>query len=87
MLQRLRDESHRFAISFHRELRGKRMTESALDGIAGLGENRKKRLTKELGGVKAVKIASLEQLKELSWLPDAVAEAVYAKLHDPAPRR
>jgi excinuclease ABC subunit C len=86
MLQRLRDESHRFAISFHRELRGKRMTTSALDGIAGLGETRKKRLTKELGGVKAVKTASLEQLKELSWLPDAVAEAVYAKLHDPAPR-
>jgi len=86
MLQRLRDESHRFAISFHRELRGKRMTTSALDGIAGLGETRKKRLTKELGGVKAVKTASLEQLKALSWLPDAVAEAVYAKLHDPTPR-
>ncbi len=86
MLQRLRDESHRFAISFHRELRAKRMTTSALDGIAGLGETRKKRLTKELGGVKAVKTASLEQLKDLSWLPDAVAEAVYAKLHDPAPR-
>jgi excinuclease ABC subunit C len=86
MLQRLRDESHRFAISFHRELRGKRMTTSALDGIPGLGESRKKRLTKELGGVKAVKTASLETLKDLSWLPDTVAEAVYAKLHDPAPR-
>ncbi|MGN6696317.1 MAG: excinuclease ABC subunit UvrC [Aquihabitans sp.] len=83
MLQRLRDESHRFAITFHRELRGKRMTTSALDGIPGLGETRKKRLTKELGGVKAVKTASLETLKDLSWLPDAVAEAVYAKLHDP----
>ena len=83
LLQRLRDESHRFAITFHRELRGKRMTTSALDGIPGLGETRKKRLTKELGGVKAVKLASLEQLKALSWLPDAVAEAVYAKLHDP----
>jgi excinuclease ABC subunit C len=82
MLQRLRDESHRFAITFHRELRGKRMTTSALDGIPGLGETRKKRLTKELGGVKAVKTASLETLKDLSWLPDAVAEAVYAKLHD-----
>ena len=86
LLQRLRDESHRFAITFHRELRGKRMTSSALDGIAGLGETRKTRLTKELGGVKAVKIASLDELKAISWLPDAVAEAVYAKLHDPAPR-
>jgi len=84
MLQRLRDESHRFAISFHRELRAKRMTTSALDGIAGLGETRKKRLTKELGGVKAVKAASLADLKALSWLPDTVAEAVHAKLHDPA---
>jgi excinuclease ABC subunit C len=82
MLQRLRDESHRFAISFHRELRGKRMTVSALDGIPGLGETRKKRLTKELGGVTAVKKASLEELKALSWLPDPVAEAVHAKLHE-----
>ena len=83
LLQRLRDESHRFAISFHRELRGKRMTSSALDGIPGLGETRRKRLTKELGGVKAVKLASIEQLKALSWLPDAVAEAVHQKLHAP----
>ena len=86
MLQRLRDESHRFAITFHRELRGKRMTASALDGIPGLGETRKKRLTKELGGIKAVKEASLETLKDLSWLPDPVAEAVHAKLHDPRHR-
>lgn len=83
LLQRIRDESHRFAITFHRELRGKRMTTSVLDGIPGLGETRKKRLTKELGGVKAVKVASLEQLKSLSWLPDAVAEAVYEKIHGP----
>jgi excinuclease ABC subunit C len=83
LLQRLRDESHRFAITFHRELRGKRMTTSVLDGIAGLGETRRKRLVKELGGVKAVKAASLEDLRALSWLPDAVAEAVYEKLHAP----
>jgi excinuclease ABC subunit C len=82
MLQRLRDESHRFAITFHRELRNKRMTTSALDGIAGLGETRRKRLAKELGGVNAVKQASLDDLRALSWLPDTVAEAVYAKLHD-----
>ncbi|HEX7133387.1 MAG TPA: excinuclease ABC subunit UvrC [Iamia sp.] len=81
MLQRIRDESHRFAITFHRERRGKRMTTSVLDGIPGLGETRKKRLTKELGGVRAVQAASLEDLKALSWLPDAVAEAVHAKVH------
>ena len=69
MLQRIRDESHRFAITFHRQLRDKRMTKSALDGIPGLGPTRKKRLTKELGGVNAVKRADLETLKALSWLP------------------
>ena len=61
MLQRLRDEAHRFAITYHRELRGKRMTTSVLDGIKGLGETRRKRLVKELGGIKAVKEASLER--------------------------
>ncbi|CAB4890137.1 unannotated protein [freshwater metagenome] len=83
MLQRIRDEAHRFANSFHRELRGKRMTKSALDDIAGLGDNRKTRLAKELGGVNAVKKASLDTLKSLTWLPDAVAETVYAKFHPP----
>ena len=82
MLQRLRDEAHRFAITYHRELRAKRMTKSVLDDIPGLGEARKKRLTKELGGVAAVKTASLEQLKALSWLPEAVALAVHDKIHD-----
>jgi excinuclease ABC subunit C len=82
LLQRIRDESHRFAITFHRELRNKRMTKSVLDDIAGLGETRRKRLLKELGGVTAVRGAELTTLKELSWLPDTVAEAVYAKTHD-----
>jgi excinuclease ABC subunit C len=81
LLQRIRDESHRFAITYHRQLRDKRMTASVLDDIAGLGPTRKKRLNKELGGVNKVKIASLETLKELSWLPNAVAEAVYEKVH------
>ena len=81
MLQRIRDEAHRFANTFHRELRGKRMVSSSLDGIAGLGEARAKRLVKELGGVNAVKAASLEDLKLLSWLPESVAEAVHQKFH------
>ncbi len=83
MLQRIRDESHRFAITFHRQLRDKRMTKSALDGIPGLGPTRKKRLAKELGGVNAVKRSDLETLKNLSWLPDEVAENVYRALHSP----
>ena len=83
MLQRIRDESHRFAITFHRQLRDKRMTKSALDGIPGLGPTRKKRLTKELGGVNGVKRADQETLKALSWLPDEVAENVFRALHRP----
>jgi excinuclease ABC subunit C len=81
LLQRIRDESHRFAIGFHRELRGKRMTTSALDDIPGLGEVRRKRLVKEIGGVAALKRVSLDTLRELTWLPDAVADAVHARLH------
>ena len=71
----------------HRELRGKRMTTSVLDGIPGLGETRKKRLVKELGGVGKVKQASLEELKALTWLPDKVAEAVHDKIHAAPTRR
>jgi excinuclease ABC subunit C len=81
MLQRIRDESHRFAITFHRELRGKRMTKSVLDDVPGLGEVRRKRLVKELGSVNAVKQADLDTLKALSWLPDHVAEALHDKIH------
>jgi excinuclease ABC subunit C len=81
MLQRIRDEAHRFANSFHRERRSKRMTVSALDGIPGLGEVRRKKLTKAFGGVNAVKRADLDELRALSFLPDAVAEAVHTKFH------
>ncbi len=84
LLQRIRDESHRFAITYHRSLRDKRMTKSALDGIDGLGPARKKRLTKELGGVNAVKNADLATLKNLTWLPDGVAENVHQTLHRPS---
>ena len=81
MLQRIRDEAHRFANTFHRELRGKRMTASALDGIAGLGESRRKKLLVALGGVNAVKRASLDELQALSFLPEAVAVAIHTKFH------
>jgi excinuclease ABC subunit C len=81
LLQRVRDEAHRFANSFHRELRDKRMTKSVLDDVPGLGPTRKKRLLQELGGVNAVRRATLDDLKALTWLPDPVAEAVYGKIH------
>ncbi len=79
LLQRLRDESHRFAVDYHRRLRNKRQTASVLDGISGLGPVRKKRLLSEFGTVKAIRRAELEDLQSLSWLPDDVAVAVYAR--------
>ena len=81
MLQVVRDEAHRFANTFHRELRQKRMTRGALDGIDGLGERRRKRLIESFGGVRGVKSASLDDLLALSWLPDEVARSVYEHLH------
>ena len=81
MLQVIRVEAHRFANRFHRELRGKRMTKSELDGIAGLGPARMKKLVAAFGGVKQVKNASREQLSELKWLPKSTADAVYAQFH------
>ncbi|CAN5767548.1 excinuclease ABC subunit UvrC [soil metagenome] len=81
MLQRIRDEAHRFANTFHQERRSKRMTTSSLDGIRGLGEKRRTRLVKKLGGVNAVKQASLDELKSQSFLPDTVAEAVHSRFH------
>ncbi len=80
LMQRIRDESHRFAVTYHRQLRDKRMTTSVLDGVPGLGPVRQKRLVKEIGSVKKVRQASLESLQSLTWLPDAVAEAVYEKV-------
>jgi excinuclease ABC subunit C len=81
MLQVIRDEAHRFANSFHRQLRGKRMTKGALDGVVGLGEARKKRLIAHFGSVAAVKRASLDNLLTLSWLPEPVAREVFKHLH------
>jgi excinuclease ABC subunit C len=81
MLQVIRDEAHRFANSFHRELRGKRMTKGALDGVPGLGEARKKKLIAHFGSVGAVKKASLDNLLSLGWLPEPVARDVFKHIH------
>jgi excinuclease ABC subunit C len=86
LLQRVRDEAHRFAITFHRQRRGSRMTASVLDGVAGMGPTRRARLLKELGGVRALRAASPEDLRALPWLPDRVADAVYEALHGMPPR-
>jgi excinuclease ABC subunit C len=81
LLQRVRDEAHRFALSYHRSLRAKRMTRSPLEGIPGLGEVRRKRLLRELGGPRGVREAPLERLLALPWLPERVARATFEALH------
>ena len=77
LVKQVRDEAHRFAITFHRELRGKGMTASVLDGVSGLGPVRKKALLKHFKSFRNLKKASLEQIKEAHVLPDEVAEEVY----------
>jgi excinuclease ABC subunit C len=81
LLQSIRDEAHRFAISYHRLKRGKQMTRSALDGIPGLGDTRRKKLLKHFGSVKRVRAASVEELASVQGIPQTVAEAVYEALH------
>jgi excinuclease ABC subunit C len=84
LLQGVRDEAHRFAITYHRTLRGKSMTRSALDDVPGLGPTRRKRLLKEFGSVKKLRALSEEELVAIPWLPARVANALYAQLHGPA---
>ena len=81
LLQQVRDEAHRFAITYHRQLRGKKMTVSTLDGVTGLGPGRRQRLMREFGSVKKLRELTEDHLIAVTWLPDAVARAVYKRLH------
>ncbi|HUY05781.1 MAG TPA: excinuclease ABC subunit UvrC [Acidimicrobiales bacterium] len=81
LLQQIRDEAHRFAISFHRELRNRRMTKGALDDVSGLGPKRRRRILREFGTVRAIRAASRDELRAIDWLPDPVASALYDHLH------
>jgi excinuclease ABC subunit C len=81
LLQQVRDEAHRFAITYHRELRGKSMTKSVLDDVPGLGPTRRARLLKEHGSVKRLRALTEEELVAIPWLPDKVGRAVHAQLH------
>jgi len=81
LLQQVRDEAHRFAITYHRQLRGKKMTLSVLDDVPGLGPTRKKRLLKEFGSVKKMRELDEDQFLAIPWLPNPVGKAVFEKLH------
>ena len=80
LLQRVRDEAHRFAIAYHRQKRSKSMTASALDGIAGLGETRRKALLRHFGSLKRLKAATVEEVLEVPGIGRRTAEAVLAAL-------
>ena len=82
LLQRVRDESHRFAITYHRQQRRKGALRSALDEIPGIGESYQKRLLNHFGSVKAMRAASVEDFEQVKGVGHAKAEALYAALHD-----
>ena len=84
LLQRVRDEAHRFAITFHRERRSKAMTTSVLDGIPGLGDGRRKALLRHFGSVKKLKEASIDQIREVPGIGTVLAGTIQVHLHDPA---
>ena len=84
LVQRVRDEAHRFAISFHRSKRGKSMVASSLSGVDGLGPARRERLLTAFGSLDALRHATLDELEALAWLPGGVARRLYDHLQAPA---
>lgn len=80
LLQRIRDEAHRFAVTYHRKLRDKSMVDSILDDVSGIGQSRKKALIKRFGSVKRMREASETDLADV--VPDSVAAVLYEALHE-----
>ncbi len=83
LLQRVRDEAHRFAITFHRQKRSKAMTASALDDVPGLGETRRKALLRRFGSIKRLRAASVEDIVEVPGIGRRTAESIVAALAVP----
>jgi len=82
LLQRVRDEAHRFAITFHRQKRSRAMTTSVLDGIAGLGETRRKALLAHFGSIKRLRQAGVDDVEAVPGIGHKTAEAIVAALAD-----
>lgn len=81
LLQHIRDEAHRFAIEYHRKLRGKRSIYSELNEIEGIGQQRKKRLIQRFGSLKNLKAASLEEIQQVKGVPITLAEKIWQHFH------
>jgi excinuclease ABC subunit C len=81
LLQRVRDEAHRFAITYHRKLRGRSMTASALDGIPGVGEARRKELVRRFGSVRKLAQVSVEEIAAVPGFGPRLARTVWDHLH------
>lgn len=81
LIQRIRDEAHRFAVSYLRTLRDRRMTESILDEIPSIGDRRKRALLNHFGDIEAIRRASLEELLAVKSIPRPVAQRIYKHLH------
>jgi excinuclease ABC subunit C len=86
LLQRVRDEAHRFAITYHRQKRSKSMVESVLDDVPGLGETRRKALLRHFGSLKRLRAATAAEIAEVPGVGPRTAEAVVAALHEPSER-
>jgi excinuclease ABC subunit C len=80
LLQRVRDEAHRFAISYHRQKRSKRMVASMLDAVSGLGQTRRAALLEHFGSVRRLREASIEEIIEVPGVGRRTAQAVLAAL-------
>ena len=80
LLQRVRDEAHRFAVTYHRTVRGKRVRQSALDAVPGIGPKRKRALLRKFGSVKALRAASIEEIAATEGLSSRLAETVKRSL-------
>lgn len=81
LLQRIRDEAHRFAITFHRSLRGKGMVKSFLDEIKGIGPKKKKLLFKEFSNIEDLEKARIEDLMKVQGITEKLAKDIYDRLH------
>jgi excinuclease ABC subunit C len=86
LIQRVRDEAHRFAVTYHRSLRGQAMTASAFDEIPGIGPARRKALLDRFGSLKRLRDAGVEEIAEVEGFSQRLATRVHEALHAPAPR-